>query len=106
VAEVHNGTLTEWTIDPVELGLAGPASHLACGDPHDNAAIIREVLSGRGPAGARAAVALNAAAAIYVAGLADSYAESISRAATTLDSGAGLTALDRMLTAYRSHESH
>jgi anthranilate phosphoribosyltransferase len=105
VLEVRDSAVRDWTIDPAEHDLAGPASHLACGDPQDNALIIREVLSGRGPKGARAAVALNAAAAIYVAGLADSYADSVSRAVATLDSGAGLTALDRMLAAYRSHES-
>jgi anthranilate phosphoribosyltransferase len=100
VVEIRDGTRREWTIDPAEHDLAGPASHLACGDPQDNALIIREVLSGKGPRGARAAVALNAAAAIYVAGLAASYAESVTRAVTTLDSGAGLAALDRMLAAY------
>jgi anthranilate phosphoribosyltransferase len=101
VVEIRDGTRREWTIDPVDYSLTGPASHLACGDPQDNALIIREVLSGRGPDGARAAVALNAAAAIYVAGVADTYADGIRCATTTLDSGAGLTALDRMLTAYR-----
>ena len=100
VLELHDGAVREWDIIPADHGLTGPASHLACGDPQDNAAIIREVLSGRGPAGARAAVALNAAAAIYVAGLADTYAECVTRATTTLDAGAGLAALDRMLAAY------
>jgi anthranilate phosphoribosyltransferase len=100
VREVHGDAITEWTIDPTEHDLSGPASHLACGDPRDNALIIREVLSGRGPEGARAAVALNAAAAIYVADLADSYVAAITRATSTLDSGAGLAALERMLAAY------
>jgi len=102
VVEIHDGTRREWTINPVEHDLSGPASHLACGDPADNALIIREVLSGRGPAGARAAVALNAAAAIYVAGLADTYAAGVSVATSTLDSGGGLTALNRMLAAYQA----
>ncbi len=102
VLEVRDGALRDWEIRPADHNLTGPASHLACGDPEDNALIIREVLSGRGPAGARAAVALNAGAAMYVAGLADTYAESVSRATTTLDSGAGLAALDRMLAAYGS----
>jgi anthranilate phosphoribosyltransferase len=104
VVEVHAGVRREWTIDPAEHDLTGPVSHLACGDPQDNALIIREVLSGRGPKGARAAVALNAAAAIYVAGVADTYPESVTHATTTLDSGAGLDALDRMLAAYKNHE--
>lgn len=106
VLELRDGAIREWDIRPADHDLMGPASHLACGDPQDNALIIREVLGGRGPEGARAAVALNAAAAIYVAGLYDSYGESITRATATLDSGAGLAALDRMLAAYRSHESH
>jgi anthranilate phosphoribosyltransferase len=103
VVEIRDGVRREWTIDPVEHDLAGPASHLACGDPEDNALIIREVLGGRGPEGARAAVALNAAAAIYVADLADTYAAGLTQATTALDSGAGLQVLDRMLAAYGAH---
>jgi anthranilate phosphoribosyltransferase len=105
VLEARDGVVREWEIRPADHDLEGPASHLACGDPQDNALIIREVLGGRGPEGARAAVALNAAAAIYIAGTVESYADSVTRAVETLDSGAGLVALDRMLAAYATHDA-
>jgi anthranilate phosphoribosyltransferase len=101
VCEVRADSVTRWTINPNDYGLSGgDAAHLACGDPAENARIIREVLGARGPRGARSAVALNAAAAIYVAGIAESYADAVTRATATLDSGAGLTALDQMVAAY------
>jgi anthranilate phosphoribosyltransferase len=103
VYEVRDDAITRWTIRPAEYGLAGgEAAHLACGDPAENARIIRDVLGACASTGARSAVALNAAAAIYVAGLDDTYASAVTRATATLDSGAGLTALDRMVAAYRS----
>jgi len=101
VHELRDGELREWEIRPGTYGLApGALEHLACGDPAENARIIREVLRGCGPEGARTAVALNAAAAIYVAGIEQSYGDAVARSITTLDGGAGLAALDRMIAAY------
>jgi anthranilate phosphoribosyltransferase len=101
VLEVRGGATHAWRIDPADHALAGGSTgDLACGGPDENAAIIRNVLSGCGPAGARAAVALNAGAAIYVAGNVPTYADAVTRAVVTLDSGAGLAALDRMVAAY------
>jgi anthranilate phosphoribosyltransferase len=58
------GQVQETTIDPAALGIAvvSPAA-LRGGDRVHNAAVVREVLAGRG-GGARDAVLLNAAAAI------------------------------------------
>jgi anthranilate phosphoribosyltransferase len=101
VMEVREGEIFDWDIRPSKYGLAaGAVEHLACGDPPENARIIREVLGGCGAEGARTAVALNAAAAIYVAGIEQSYGDAVARATTTLDGGAGLAALDRMIAAY------
>lgn len=102
VAEVVGGTLREWTIDPGALGFAPtPVEDLAGGDPATNARIIESVLAGTAPPGARAAVLLNAAAAIYVSGLARSLAEAVGRATAALDDGAGKRALERMREGYR-----
>jgi anthranilate phosphoribosyltransferase len=104
VIEVRDGVAREWEIRPAKYGLtAGSLAHLACGEPAENARIIREVLGGCGAEGARTAVALNAAAAIYVAGQVDSYGDGVQRAVQALDAGAGLAALDRMLAAYAAH---
>ncbi len=102
VIEVRNGAITEWRIDPAALGLAGTVGDLACGDPSENARIIRRVLAGEGPPGASAAVALNAGAAIYVAGLAPTYAAALQRARDLLNTGEGLVALTRMVEAYHT----
>lgn len=103
VAEVRNGSVQEWTIDPGRLGLAvARAEDLAGGDPRTNARIIEAVLAGEGPAGARSAVLLNAAAAIYVGGVASTLGDALEMAREALDSGAGRRALERLRGAYQA----
>ena len=90
-----------WTIDPRALGLElGDAAELAGGSPAENAAVILAVLSGHGAPAAVAAVLLNAAAALYVAGVAPNYGEGVERARAALASGAGLRALERLRAVY------
>ena len=101
VAEVRNGQVTEWVIDPNALGFSGIAPEdLAGGDPATNARISEGVLAGEGPLGAEGAVLLNAAAAIYVSGLDATLDDALSRAKASLYSGAGRRALDRLRQAY------
>src|SRR3954467_646595 len=101
VVEVRNGTRREWTIAPSELGFAdvSPAD-LAGGDPAHNARVISELLDGRGAPGARAALLLNAAAAIYLADLAPDFAGGLELATRSVDSGAARGALERLRTAF------
>jgi anthranilate phosphoribosyltransferase len=104
VLEVRRGHVApeEWIIDPAQYGFGGVRPEdLAGGSPEENAAVILEVLAGRGPRGARAAVLLNTAAALYVAGIADSYDAGLGAATRALDRGDGLRALERMRAAYR-----
>jgi len=101
VAEIRNGTVTEWIIDPEKLGFNGIATDdLAGGDPATNARIIEAVLEGKGPAGAEGAVLLNAAAAIYVSGMVSTLDEALAKALEALYSGAGRRALERLRQAY------
>lgn len=106
VAEIRDGAVTEWVIDPKQFGFdSTPTDDLAGGDPVKNAGIIEAVLAGEGTAGARAAVLLNAAAAIYVSGLVSTLGDAVTKAREALDSGAGRRALDRLRTAYSaSHD--
>jgi anthranilate phosphoribosyltransferase len=101
VWEVREGAVTTDSIDPAEHGLEqSDLAGLAGGEPSHNAARLERLL--RDPSGdevGRAAAALNAGAALYVAGLTASLGEGIGRALETLDSGAGLTALERLRTA-------
>ena len=101
VVEVAQGHLRAWTIDPAVHGVeAGGAEALAGGDPADNARIIEAVLGGRGEPGARDAVILNAAAALYVAGAAPDYGEAVTLARAALAAGRGQQALARLRRAY------
>ena len=103
VAEVRDGTVREWQIDPRHLGLdSASADELAGGDPATNARIIESVLAGEGPSGARAAVLLNAAAAIYVSGIVPTLGDAVAKAREALESGAGRRALDRLRGAYQA----
>ncbi len=103
VAEVRDGQVKEWVIDPSQLGFTDVnADDLGGGDPATNARIIEAVLSGDGSPGARAAVLLNAAAAIYVNGGVRSLSDALSKAREALDSGAGKRALDRLRSAYQA----
>lgn len=92
-----------WTIDPSVYGLGGGTlADLRCGDASVNAEIARDLLAGHGPTGARAAVLLNAAAAIYVSGRAPTFDEAVAMATDSLTAGCGLAALERMKAAYAS----
>jgi len=87
VVEVSGGRTRHSTIDPQALGLA-PATQrdLEGGDRENSAAIIRDVLSGgRGPAADT--VALNAGAALYVAGLVADVGAGVGRARELMAGG-------------------
>ncbi len=97
VIEIRGGERAEWTIDPTDHGYDGiTASELGGAMPADNARVIEAVLGGKGARGARAAVVLNAGAALYVGGLAGSYGEGVRLAEAAVAGGAGLDALNRL----------
>jgi len=97
VIEVMNGTTKSWTIDPAEHGFKRIAREDLVGRaPAENAKVIEEVLAGAGPKGARAAIVLNAGAAVYVSGRVKSYGEGVAAAAKAIDSGRAKSVLERM----------
>jgi len=85
LVEVHD--IVEVEIDPARYGLiaASPAA-LQGGDAQLNAAIALSVLGGE-PGAPRDIVLLNAAAALWVAGVANDLEEGLERAAQAIDSG-------------------
>ncbi len=97
VAELVRGTVRCYAIEPQQFGLSpvAPAA-LVGGDATTNARIAREVLAGR-PGPARDVVLLNAGAAIYVAGLADSIAQGVRLAAAAIDDGRAQAVLDALV---------
>ncbi len=97
VCEVHNGTVREYLLDPVDLGIERcDSSELRGGDPARNARALRDVLEGA-DGGHRAAVILNAAGGIAAAGHAEDLREGIERAREAIDSGAAAARLDELV---------
>jgi len=75
-------------VTPEEFGMKrARIEDLAGGDAAANAAIIREVLSGK-KSPRRDVVLLNAAAALVAAGKADHLADAVAPATQSIDSGA------------------
>jgi anthranilate phosphoribosyltransferase len=93
------GRIRRFEIEPRELGIAPPAAGaLAGGDAAANAAILRALLDGeRGPR--RDVAALNAAAALWVAGAAADLSAGWKAAQQSLDSGAARRKLDALVQA-------
>lgn len=89
--ELRDGAITEAEFDPHgSLGWSGfTVEELSGGEREDNARKVADVLRGRLGGGARAAVTLNAGAAIYLAGIADTLVDGVAAAEDALDAGAG-----------------
>jgi anthranilate phosphoribosyltransferase len=102
VFELKAGTVTEYQLDPKDLGLgrSRPAD-LRGGTPAENAALLQQVLGGEaGPR--REVVVLNAAAAVLAAGKAQQWPEAMALARESLDSGRAKQALSRLVDASKS----
>jgi anthranilate phosphoribosyltransferase len=97
IVEVRAGELQRYRVEPADFGFsdADPLS-LAGADPIDNARIIRGLFDGSIAGAPRAAVTLNAGAAIYVAGQAASLADGVATAERALTAGAAAAALERL----------
>ncbi len=110
VSELRDGQVTSYTLTPHDLGLEGPEpcpEDLApAPTPEANAELVREVLAGKAESGPTLArrnlVAVNAAAALRVSGLAESWPEAVRLAQSILASGRALAVVDR-LAAFTTH---
>jgi len=97
VAELHDGSVRQWRFDPAAAGRSGSLSGLAVENAAGSLALIRAALGGE-PGPAADIIALNAGAALYVSGQADSFEDGIDQAIELLK---GRRALD-LLEAYSS----
>ncbi len=88
VAELKNGEVKTYSIEPAEFGIKSAArENLVVSDPDESLAVVRSVFSGKHSA-ASDITAMNAGAAIYVAGLANDLSEGVERAQSLIQSGA------------------
>ena len=97
ICEINNGWFKTYTITPEQFGFTRcTKADLKGGTPAENAQITRDILSGAtGPM--RNAVLMNAGAALYLYGKADSLKSGIALAAELIDSGAALKTLEKVI---------
>lgn len=97
VAELKDGVVHKYTVNPTQFGLGvHNLASIKVNDANASKAIILDVLAGKtGPA--RDIVLLNAGAAIYVAGIADSLQAGITTAADMLDNGKAMQKLQQLI---------
>ena len=97
VWEIRRGAVSEWVLDPTKLGIEGlDAGALKGGTPAENAERIERLLSGGEDPVGRAAVLLNAAAALYVSEGTRTFDEAYRQAGSVLDAGGGAERLRRL----------
>ena len=97
VCEFKDGWFKSYVITPEDFGFRRcRKSDLVGGTPEENAAITRSILAGeKGPM--RDAVLMNAGAALYIGGKADSMAAGIRMAEQLIDSGGAERTLNRLI---------
>ncbi len=97
VAELKNGAVHEYVVNPQHFGLELHELHsIKVSDAEQSKAMVLDVLSGK-PGPARDIVLLNAGAAIYVAGLTPSLHDGITTAAEMLDSDKAMQKLQELV---------
>ena len=97
VCEFKDGWFKTYTITPEQFGFERcTKADLEGGTPEENAKVTREILNGAaGPK--RNAVLMNAGAALYIGGKADSIKEGIDLAASIIDSKKALETLEKLI---------
>jgi anthranilate phosphoribosyltransferase len=102
VAEVSDGSITEYKISPEQFGFSrhDPGGLLG-GDAHLNARVLKDVLSGEEAGAARDVILLNAGAAVYVSGRAKTLEEGVRLAGESIESGDATEALESFIRATR-----
>ncbi len=100
---LHDGVISDFTIDPGDHGMApATAADLRGGEPEENALVVRRVLAGElGPH--RDIVVLNAAAGLVVAGLASDLATGLELASAAIDDGSAQARLDALIRVSHAH---
>ena len=96
VCEIKDGKFISYEITPEQFGYERcEKGALTGGTPEENAKITMEILSGADKGPKRQAVCLNAGAAIYIAGKADTIEAGIRKAEQIIDEGLALKKLEQ-----------
>ena len=102
VCEIKDGWFQSYEITPEQFGYTRCSKDdLVGGTPAENAEITKAILKGEEKGAKRQAVCLNAGAALYIAGKADTMEAGVRMAEELIDSGAALKKLEEFI-----HESN
>ena len=100
VVELRDGAFSEYTLSPEDLGVDSQSLiGLEVASPAESAALIRDALGKRrGPHAAKAAdvIALNAGAAIYLAGIVDNARAGVALASDIIHAGLALERIEAL----------
>lgn len=98
IRRLIDGNITSIELDPTDLGISGTSiDELKSGDAITNAAILRDILTGKDKGPRRDIVILNAAAAIIVGNLAEDFKQAIEMADASVSSGNALACLEKLV---------
>ncbi len=104
VCEIKDGWFKSYTITPEDFGLTScKKEDLVGGSPKENAEITKNILKGEKGA-KRDAVLMNAGAALYIGGKADSLNDGIKLAGEIIDSGKAYETLQKLIEISNSEE--
>ena len=100
ICELREGYYRTSIIAPEDFGIQRCAkSDVVGGTPEQNAQITRDILQGTEHGPKRDITIMNAGAALFVAGAADSIEQGVKLAGETIDSGAALLTMERYIAA-------
>lgn len=98
VCEFKDGWFKSYTIKPEDFGFNSCSKQdLVGGTPQENAAITLNILQGKEKGAKRNTVLLNAGAALYIGGKANSFNNGVQLAAQLIDSGRALATLEKFI---------
>ncbi|MBQ0059629.1 MAG: anthranilate phosphoribosyltransferase [Lachnospiraceae bacterium] len=98
VAEFKDGWMKYYVIKPEDFGFERCTKEdLVGGSPEENAEITKAILRGEDKSAKRNAVLMNAGAALYIGGKADSMADGVKLAAELIDSGKAYATLEKII---------
>lgn len=104
VCEIKDGWFKSYTITPEDFGLTScKKEDLVGGSPKENAEITKNILKGEKGA-KRDAVLMNAGAALYIGGKADSLNDGIKLAGEIIDSGKAYETLQKLIEVSNTEE--
>ena len=97
ICEINDGWYKTYTITPEDFGFEKCSKDdLKGGTPEENAKITKDILNGA-KGHKRNAVLLNAGAALYIGGKADSFKNGVELAKEIIDSGKALKTLEKLI---------